>query len=323
MALTDIDLQELAELFLEKRLSEHSSALERCQAEVEADIAERNLSSGALARGLLVSAWADAFELHCQQVLSDLIGLMRTFSALSSAESIREKLDSHLDAAADQLVDGLSDSSFGGVGSVPTERKRIANMVSGVKRNAREAWDQELERAAREGALASSLESSAEDLDDRLPLNRRGAFDRDLHELVAAAEKAEEILSLVMIDIDHFKVVNDQHGHPVGDEVLLEVAGLVVRRANRKGKAYRYGGEEFALLLPTYSAEEAVGLAQRIRKDISAGVLSSKSLSITASFGVACLPDQAGDARSLLELADAALYKAKHQGRNQVQSADA
>jgi diguanylate cyclase (GGDEF)-like protein len=322
MALTDNDLQELAELFLEKRLSEHSSALERCQEEVEADIAERNLSSGAMARGLLVSAWAEAFERHCQQVLGDLIGLMRTFSAVSSAEGIREKLDAHLDAAAEQLVQGLSDSSFGGVGSVPSERKRVANMVSGVKRLARESWSQELERAAREGALAGSLESSAEDLDDRLPLNRRGAFDRDLPEMVAAAEGAEELLSLVMIDIDHFKAVNDQHGHPVGDEVLLEVAELVVRRASRKGKAYRYGGEEFALLLPTYSAEEAVGLAERIRKDISAEVLSSKSLRVTASFGVACLPDQADDARSLLELADAALYQAKHGGRNQVRSAD-
>jgi diguanylate cyclase (GGDEF)-like protein len=322
MALTDDDLQELAELFLEKRLSEHASALERCQEEVEADITERNLSSGTMARGLLVSAWADAFELHCRQVLSDLIGLMRTFSALSSAEGIYEKLDAHLDAAADQLVQGLCESSFGGVGSVPTEQRRVANMVSGVKRDARAAWDQELELAARVGALASSLESSAEDLDDRLPLNRRGAFDRDLPEMVEAAEKAEELLSLVMIDIDHFKAVNDQHGHPVGDEVLVEVADLVVCRASRKGKAYRYGGEEFALLLPTYSAEEAVGLAERIRKDISADVLSSKRLSITASFGVACLPVQASDAKNLLELADAALYRAKHGGRNQVQSAE-
>jgi diguanylate cyclase (GGDEF)-like protein len=206
---------------------------------------------------------------------------------------------------------------------VSSEQKRIANMVTGVKRHAREAWNQELERAAREGALVSSLESSAEDLDDRLPLNRRGAFDRDLPEMVVAAKGAEELLSLVMIDIDHFKAVNDQHGHPVGDEVLLEVADIVVNRAARKGKAYRYGGEEFALLLPTYSAEEAVGLAERIRVEIAASALSSKRLGVTASFGVACLPDHAGDARHLVELADAALYRAKHQGRNQVQSAEA
>jgi diguanylate cyclase (GGDEF)-like protein len=321
MALTGSDLQELAELFLEKRLSEHSTALTRCQEEIEHDILERNLTPGPMARGLLVGAWADAYKVHCAQVLDDLIGLMRTFSAFASADDIRERLEEHFDAASKQLLQSLHESRFGGVSSVSAEQKRITNLVSGVKRDARQAWDQELERADREHALSESLESSSDDLDDRLPLNRRGAFDRDLPEMIAAATKVDELLSLVMIDIDHFKQVNDQHGHPVGDEVLVEVAEIVVGCAARKGKAYRYGGEEFALLLPTYSAEEAAGLAERIRKVIAAHELSSKSLSITASFGVACLPEQANTAKSLLEQADNALYQAKHQGRNQVRIA--
>ena len=137
--------------------------------------------------------------------------------------------------------------------------------------------------------------------------------------MVRAAD-GDDPVSLVMIDLDHFKSVNDRHGHPVGDEVLLEVAGRVVRRASRKGKAYRYGGEEFALLLPGYSAEEAVGLAERIRKDLEQATLSSKSLKVTASFGVACVPDQAPDSKTLLEKADAALYAAKKGGRNRVRA---
>jgi diguanylate cyclase (GGDEF)-like protein len=321
MALTDNDLHELAELFLEKRLSEFSSALERCHEKVKEDFVDRGLSSGALERGLLVSAWAETFNVHCQQVLKDLVGLMRTFDSLSSAEGVRKQLDAHLDAAADYLARGLAESRFGGVSTLSPEQKRVANMVTGVKRQVREAWDREHERVAREAALAESLESAAEDLDDRLPLSRRGAFDRDLVEMVEVAARACEPLSLVMVDIDHFKTVNDDHGHPVGDDVLLEVANLVFDRVRRKGKGYRYGGEEFAILLPTYSAEEAVGLAERIRKDIAASPLSHKRLEITASFGVACLPDHTSEAPRLVELADAALYRAKNEGRNQVQSA--
>ncbi len=147
-------------------------------------------------------------------------------------------------------------------------------------------------------------------------MNRSRAFDRDLLETVKAAKRTEEPLSLVMIDLDHFKSVNDQHGHPVGDEVLLAVAELVIKCVGRKGRAYRYGGEEFALLLPNYSVEEAVCLAERIRKDIEGAVVSSQHLNVTASFGVACVPENASDPKTVLEKADAALYEAKNLGRN-------
>jgi diguanylate cyclase (GGDEF)-like protein len=159
---------------------------------------------------------------------------------------------------------------------------------------------------------------SSGDLDDRLPVRKRGVFDQDLVELVKRAVHEQEPLSLTLIDIDHFKRVNDLHGHPVGDEVLLGIAKCIVKRLAHKGRAYRYGGEEFAIILPTYSAEEAVGLAERLRKDIEEMQIGTKELRVTASFGIACLPEDAKDPASLLKSADTALYTAKKTGRNRV-----
>ena len=161
-------------------------------------------------------------------------------------------------------------------------------------------------------------QTSPEERDDLIPLYRRRVFDRDLVAMVNEAARAREPLTLVMIDLDRFKQVNDEHGHRVGDEVLLATSELVNRRVRGKGKAYRYGGEEIALLLPNYSVDEAVVLAEMLRKDLEGTPLSSRRLTITASFGLACVPDHASDPAALVEKADAALYEAKDLGRNYV-----
>lgn len=98
------------------------------------------------------------------------------------------------------------------------------------------------------------------ELDDRLPLFRRGIFDRQLRDLVEEPIAAGTPLSLVMIDLNRFKLVNDCHGHLIGDEVLLQAAAIVARGAAQKGTCYRYGGEEFTVLLPNYCNEEALPL---------------------------------------------------------------
>jgi diguanylate cyclase (GGDEF)-like protein len=170
-----------------------------------------------------------------------------------------------------------------------------------------------------------ALEASLMKLSREDPLtglyNRRTILDL-LEEEIQRGQRYKHPLSFLMMDIDHFKKINDAHGHPVGDEVLVEVAGLVVRRLAYKGRAYRYGGEEISLLLRDYSAEEAAGLAERIRRDLEVRTLASRNLRVTASFGVASLPDQASDAKALLEVADVALYEAKRGGRNRVRVAE-
>jgi diguanylate cyclase (GGDEF)-like protein len=125
-------------------------------------------------------------------------------------------------------------------------------------------------------------------------------------------------LALVLGDVDKFKHVNDTYGHPTGDEVLRVIANTMKRTTAGKGKTYRYGGEELAVLLPNFSAEEAAALAERIRKDIQATSVGAKQIKVTISFGVAELPTHASTAEELIESADVALYSAKRLGRNLV-----
>lgn len=306
----------MAELLLQRRFREHTESLEQLKEEVERNPAGGGASKGYLASGLLVSAWTEALQKHCDRTLAELTVLLKIFDNLSSAEWMKQRFDAHVDQAASQLLQRLADSNLRGA-LRSSERNKVTNMASTIKGRSRSILDMEIERAAQKQREASeSAEPSPAELDDRLPLNRRAIFDQDLVQMVRAAKRTGEPLTLTMIDIDHFKRVNDEYGHPVGDEVLLAVAALVVKRVAHKGKAYRYGGEEFALLLSNYSAEEAVGLAERIRKDIEEATLSSKSLKLTASFGVATVPDHAKDSKTVLEKADTALYEAKNLGRN-------
>ena len=134
-------------------------------------------------------------------------------------------------------------------------------------------------------------------------------------------------LSVVFVDLDHFKAVNDQHGHAVGDEVLVEAARRLADHLRGGELAARHGGEEFVLLLPGADAEHARAAAERIREDVAGRPFATSvgPLAITASFGIAGTGDattrRAFDARDLLARADAAMYRAKTAGRNRVQHA--
>jgi diguanylate cyclase (GGDEF)-like protein len=312
------ELQEVAELLIQRRLREHTDDLQQRKQEIEEKAAQPGSQQGVVARGLLVGAWTDTLQQHCQQVLTDLMVLLKIFDTLSSVEWIQQMFEAHVDQVAADLVSKLKDDSFG-VSFRSSEQNKVINLAAAIKAGIQRRWDRAIERAVQK--QREDLESSApppSELDDRLPLSRRGSFDRDLINMAKAVKRTEQPLSLVMIDIDHFKNVNDQYGHPVGDEVLLAVAELVIKRLAHKGKAFRYGGEEFALLLANYSTEEAVGLAERIRKDIQAAIVGSKRLKVTASFGVATVPDNGPDSETVLEMADTALYEAKELGRNRV-----
>ena len=144
----------------------------------------------------------------------------------------------------------------------------------------------------------------------------RDTFDGHLPTWVDVALVQTEPLALVLGDIDHFKKINDTHGHPQGDAVLRAVSSVLEGVAHRKGAAYRYGGEELAIILPNHSCMEGVAVAERVRLLIEAEL--TEGVPVTMSFGVAVLPDHAGDLEGLVEAADKALYDAKNRGRNLV-----
>lgn len=159
-------------------------------------------------------------------------------------------------------------------------------------------------------------------MDVLVPLPGRRAYDADLADAVAAAATAGEPLSLIAFDIDDFKSVNDDHGgHGTGDEALIAVARIADRCVRGKGTAYRLSGDEFVVILPNYTAQEARALAERIRRTVNERRLTSRDLTLGVSVGVAELPTHATDVAALKTAADAAAYDAKRLGRNLVRVA--
>lgn len=148
-------------------------------------------------------------------------------------------------------------------------------------------------------------------------------FKQRLYDEIKRAARFKRNLSLVMIDIDHFKLLNDNYGHQTGDEVLRHVASILRRAVRTHDLPVRYGGEEFALVLPETDMCGAVGVAERVRRSIETDYLevSGVVLKITASFGVSVFPDCADGMDSLIKAADVAMYWSKEHGRNQVTAA--
>jgi len=142
--------------------------------------------------------------------------------------------------------------------------------------------------------------------------NRR-TFEATLERELARATRAADSVSLVMVDIDHFKSLNDTHGHQAGDEVLRNVAAALAMQCRDFDTAARYGGEEFAVVLPGCGPEEALAIAERLRSAVSS---APSVVPITASAGVATYPGHAGDADTLVRAADDALYESKRAGRD-------
>lgn len=151
-------------------------------------------------------------------------------------------------------------------------------------------------------------------------LENRRSFELALDREVARSLRTGEQLTLVLLDIDYFKDLNDRHGHQVGDRVL-RATGAALREVSREADtAARYGGEEFVVLLPGCPAGEAVAAAERLRAAIAA---VEEDVPITASAGVATLPLNASDAAGLVRAADRALYESKRSGRDVTTSSDA
>lgn len=148
-------------------------------------------------------------------------------------------------------------------------------------------------------------------------LNRRG-FNLRLESALRLAAETDQPLSLVMLDIDHFKPINDTYGHPAGDQVLRALADVLREEMGDRLTAARYGGEEFALILPQHEIEEATALAERVRARVACMKVPGIDGAITASFGVASFPPHGTSRPSLTESADTALYQAKNMGRNRV-----
>lgn len=176
----------------------------------------------------------------------------------------------------------------------------------------------ERNRVRRELQAANSALRQLASTDSLTGLLNRRALDEVLLREFSRAKRHGAVFSLMLVDLDHFKAINDRHGHPVGDAVLAGLGVLLREVVRASDVAARLGGEEFAVVLPDTSLVEASTLAERVRHAVhkSAWPVSG----VTASFGVAQLDAEANDPGTVLKRADRALYDAKAAGRDRVMS---
>jgi len=139
-------------------------------------------------------------------------------------------------------------------------------------------------------------------------------FQEKLRLELAKAKSGKTALSLIMLDVDHFKILNDQFGHPRGDQILTEIAQDLSKHMKPQHSLSRYGGEEFAVILPQTTSQAAFSFAETLRKSILN--LTTINFRLSISLGVATYPEHGLDADELVAVADQALYCAKRQGRN-------
>jgi diguanylate cyclase (GGDEF)-like protein len=167
--------------------------------------------------------------------------------------------------------------------------------------------------------MRSDVKHRSEAVIDQLTgmLNRNSLTERTV-ELAHQSERSGQPVGLIVGDLDHFKEVNDSHGHATGDAVLQDVAYLLRKQLRAFDLAYRIGGEEFLVLLPGADSEHTEVMAERLREAIEASTVGA-GLRVTMSFGVSASPSgNAFDYKAICEEADAALYEAKRSGRNRV-----
>lgn len=274
--------------------------------------ARRQLGLGAMPA---VGMRADELFWNCPELVEQLNG----------APGNNEERELHLHGGGDMVllsrVVSVRDRRGRAIGRLATLRD-----VSERKRSER-ALSEANAQLTRQLEIVSTLQDELHQQAVRDPLT--GLFNRrymqeTLHNELARADHAGQPLAVVMLDVDHFKRLNDTCGHTAGDLVLQAFAALLEEHSRERDLLYRYGGEEFLIILPNTGTREALSCANRWRVKCTELRIACNGgeISPTASAGVAVFPFHGQDAPALLAAADAALYRAKAAGRNRVMAAD-
>jgi diguanylate cyclase (GGDEF)-like protein len=172
--------------------------------------------------------------------------------------------------------------------------------------------------SAIEAARLHELTEERSQVDPLTQLFNRRRLEEDFDAECKRCLRYARPLAFVMLDVDHFKAFNDTHGHPEADVALKEVGKVILSAMRTTDTAYRYGGEEFCILLRETSGEDAMIFAERLRKRIEHRFASGTPGGLTASFGVAEFSQDLPTPREVVGAADAAMYESKHGGRNRV-----
>lgn len=219
-------------------------------------------------------------------------------------------IDQALIRSTDKLVEGAMLVAGG------TRNREIEVQVPPELASVAQAFNTMLKQINRqEDALAAAARA-----DGLTGLYNRREFDRAIDEAIAVSKESGEPFSLLMIDVDHFKQFNDTYGHLAGDDALRQVADTIELTARENDLAYRYGGEEFAMILPGLRTYEATAIAERLCNTIAGQTFilpDGQKQTLTVSIGISVFSPRVSPP-NIIELADRALYAAKMEGRNQV-----
>lgn len=257
-----------------------------------------------------------------------LITFQKTFSHLvnnlsDSLDTTAKQTNCHSQALMGNVVSLESFDIAENITSVITELSTNANAIYEANKD----FHEQLSAAQAEiNALKAELENSKREAntDPLTGLYNRRVLESIYHDFVEQ-KNSNNNLTLIIMDIDKFKTFNDTHGHLLGDQILKIVANILKNECLKPVIPVRFGGEEFALLCPSYDLQQAHILAEGIREKLATTPYNNKRTGnkiepVTASFGVA-QKDQQDDLSSIIEKADKALYSAKEGGRNQVRLA--
>ncbi len=206
-----------------------------------------------------------------------------------------------------------------------SELSDTVNRMAAALQAERENLERTVKERTRELSEANARLERLAVTDGLTGLFNHRRFQEALHSELLRCERHKRPLAVLMLDVDFFKKVNDSMGHPAGDELLRRLADVLAEDLRQTDLISRYGGEEFAVLLPETTKAEAMQVAERMREAVEQQINENNAWTqrITISVGVATFPEDAKSAETLLEAADQALYVAKRQGRNRVIGAKA
>lgn len=261
--------------------------------------------------GLVVSDWmmpeVDGLEL-CRRIRGRIDTVYTYVILLTSRDSRNDRLEG-LEAGADDFLSKPLDA--GELVARLNVARRILGMQDLLRAHATQLAELQV-ALERQNALLAERAST----DGLTGLGNRRHFDETLASAYSFAVRHDQPLSLVLLDVDHFKLFNDTFGHQSGDDVLRALADTLRSRTRGHDFVARYGGEEFALILPGTGSSQALSFCERIRSSIEGRRWTHRS--VTASFGVTTTTQPAQNLVELLRQADKALYRSKAEGRNRV-----
>ena len=229
-----------------------------------------------------------------------------------SSEKFDKTLNEQIDVikAAENMSDILSAKDV-----VLGQAKKIQSQTDAM----REELEESKRTTSKLTQLLEQVESKAM-IDPLTQVFNRGTYNMEIAQMIKEFKRYKNPAALIIIDIDHFKIFNDDYGHKVGDAVLALVASVIKGAVRDTDMVFRYGGEEFVVLLDNLDLKNALTVAEKVRAQIESHHLTNKAnvLNITVSIGLSCFKE--GDIESsIFERADKALYQGKQNGRNRVE----